>query len=546
LTVLALLAARGGNRSTLADSAQPPMTHADQKMSRSDRESSTNSDDASPAKVTTRIDPPHVISSPPAGVDIVEAESEHETTSERAREMATVGAGTLSQAAARTSAREDFPPPTEQLEFQAEQIADHLRTQQDQIDRRAAELNAQLAERENEARSARLWLAERQDELAILEAQLTDRERAIEDREAALARADRQQAEAHERAKADQRRQSEAFTASQRELDERQRALDVQETEQAAVSAALARTAAEQQQLESELRQEARRLHRLATDAVATISCFLRGEDLPEYEAQFRSGTGNDETTVDFDEVTSLFSELAGGLKRLRDRQKNLEQAETLLDDGQAELDDARKRFDGERREWRVRIETEQRQMAEIQARAAREAEKQFAAIDCRAEQVERRSAAIDQLRAEVLRTQRETLELRLATDELWAQMAGAAPPAALSQSLAQIRGKLAEQYRLQRAEIAGEKKELEGLVERVDRERERVKGQRQDLERWAANRQDDIEGQAARLAAREHQIDQRAAKLEEILDLQVAERQAYQREIRRLLGQIRREPPTE
>ena len=92
---------------------------------------------------------------------------------------------------------------------------------------------------------------------------------------------------------------------------------------------------------------------------------------------------------------------------------------------------------------------------------------------------------------------QRETLELRLATDELWRQMVGAPPPAALSQSLAQIRGKLAERYRLERSEIAGEKKDLELLVERVDRERERVQQQKQEIERRTANRQADIEGQA-------------------------------------------------
>ena len=155
----------------------------------------------------------------------------------------------------------------------------------------------------------------------------------------------------------------------------------------------------------------------------------------------------------------------------------------------------------------------ESAKLAEIQAHAASEAAKQLEAIASRAEQIERRSAAVDQLRAEVLLAQRETLELRLATDELWAQMAGAAPPAALSQSLAQIRGKLADRYRLERAEIAGEKNDLERLVERVDRERERVEVQRLQVERWIANRQADIEGQATRLAARERQLDERAAE---------------------------------
>jgi len=507
-------------------------------MPTSDRDSSQNVREPPAAKVTTRIDPPHALGGRPKGVDIVEVEHD--------QEMATVGAAAVAQAAERASNREAFSPPAEQLQFQAEQIADHLRTQQDAIDRRAAELHAQLAERENESRAARFWLSERQDELAVREAELAERQRIVEEREAALARADREQAEAHERAKADQRRQSEGFAASQRELDARQRALDVQDTEQAAISAALARTAAEQKQLDLRLRDEAVRLHRQAHGAVSSLSCFLRGEVLQPTEGSSKTDRASDESPVDFDEVAVMFSELAGGINRLRVRQKNLEEAEALLNDGQAELTDSRQRFEAERLMWRERLEAERREAAENHARAAHEADKQLEAIESRADQLERRSAAVDQLRAEVLLAQRETLELRLATDELWAKLAGPAPPAALSQSLAQIRGKLAEQYRFERAEIAGEKKELQGLVDRVDRERQRVELQRHDVERWAADRQADIEGQAARLAAREVQLDRRAAKLEEILDRQVAERQAYEREIRRLLAQLRRASPAE
>ena len=49
----------------------------------------------------------------------------------------------------------------DRLQLQVEQIADRLRAEQEQIDRREADLHAQLAEQENEARAARLWLRER-------------------------------------------------------------------------------------------------------------------------------------------------------------------------------------------------------------------------------------------------------------------------------------------------------------------------------------------------------------------------------------------------
>ncbi len=120
--------------------------------------------------------------------------------------------------------------------------------------------------------------------------------------------------------------------------------------------------------------------------------------------------------------------------------------------------------------------------------------------------------------------------------------MMGVAPPAALSQSLAQIRGKLAEQYRAERSEIAGQKKDLELLAARVEQDRERLGQRKQELERWAADRQADLEGQASRLVAREQQLDRRQAELDDARIGQAEDRREYEREIRRLLGELRRD----
>ena len=414
--------------------------------------------------------------------------------------------------------------------------------QQEQIDRREADLHAQVAEQENGARSARLWFGERQQELAARETELGRREREIQEREASVARADREQAEAHERAKADQRRQNEAFSSRQRELDERQQAIDRQDTEQAAVSAALARCAAEQKQIDDRLREEAAQFNRHAAAAIDMLSRFLRGEECLRPTSQRRArprGASQSPITArsprcspSWQTGLSGFAHGNGTSKRLKPCWKTARRNWTTPG-GNSRPSAAR---------GRSAARPSDDEMAEAQAHAALDLEQQLRTIKARAEQIERRSAAVDQLRAEVLRTQREALELRLATDEVWRQMIGVAPPAALSQSLAQIRGKLAEQYRLERSEIAGEKKELEMLAERVDRERERVQQQKQEIERWAANRQADIEGQAARLAAREQQLDRRQAEWDQLRLDQLNDRQAYEREIRRLLGQLRRD----
>ena len=69
------------------------------------------------------------------------------------------------------------------------------------------------------------------------------------------------------------------------------------------------------------------------------------------------------------------------------------------------------------------------------------------------ARHLERPCGRPDQLRTDLLRIQRETLEMRLVTEELWVRISSVAPAASLTQSLARLRAQLSENYRLQAAE---------------------------------------------------------------------------------------------
>ncbi|HEV3415841.1 MAG TPA: hypothetical protein VG056_03490, partial [Pirellulales bacterium] len=285
----------------------------------------------------TRIDPPHVIVAAPEGVDAVLPEPEESGEVRQAaavRETVAVGESVGAETP-------DSSWAAEQLQLQAEQLTAHLRAQQEHIDRREADLHAQLAQHENGSRNARLWFRERQQELTERETEIARRESEIIAREQTLVRADREQAESRERIKTDLRRQNEALGSRQRELDERRLALDQQEAENAAISAALARSAAEQEQQDA----------------------------------------------------------------RLRERQQNLEESEALLLDSQTELDGARQQFNADRLAWNERCEAERREAAQAQARADLELEKKLHALKARAEHLEWRGAAVDQLRAEVMRT---------------------------------------------------------------------------------------------------------------------------------------------
>ena len=63
--------------------------------------------------------------------------------------------------------------------------------------------------------------------------------------------------------------------------------------------------------------------------------------------------------------------------------------------------------------------------------------------------------------RRELRTTQREVLEMRLATEETWAQLSGALAPASLTRSISQVRAKLADHYRVTLDEMAARSEQL-------------------------------------------------------------------------------------
>ena len=127
---------------------------------------------------------------------------------------------------------------------------------------------------------------------------------------------------------------------------------------------------------------------------------------------------------------------------------------------------------------------------------------------------MDRSRATLEQLRGELDRLHRETLEIRLATEELWVQLSGAAPPAALVQSLGRIRGKLAEHYRLANAELHAQKEELERTRGQLAEQHDKLAHERRRFEQWAATQQKETQQQASRLIARERQLDRRETEL--------------------------------
>ena len=192
----------------------------------------------------------------------------------------------------------------------------------------------------------------------------------------------------------------------------------------------------------------------------------------------------------------------------------------------QRELADFRKELE---QQHRARGE----QLAHEHQQAMAEVKRQSQAVQRRAEHVDRLHGALKSLRGELQRMHRETLEIRLATEELWVQLSGAAPPATLTRSLGRIRNKLADKYRSTQAELAGQKNELESIRTQLADHHKQLTSDKQQFDHWAAGRQEELDQQAQRLIAREERLKQQEATHREQTLAWQAERLDLQRQLR-------------
>jgi hypothetical protein len=227
--------------------------------------------------------------------------------------------------------------------------------------------------------------------------------------------------------------------------------------------------------------------------------------------------------------------------QNLKEREAQLEAAEAALARSQVEWDEGRQQEHQRRSEIQARLEEQQKKTVEGQRRIEIELQTERETLQGRSQQLERRSAALDQMRGDLLRVQRETLEMRLATEELWAQMSSVAPAAALTQSLARLRAQLTEYYRLQAIEAETQRREAEQLTAAVVKQHQQLLAQKQEWQQFAGVEQRQIELQASRLAAREEELNRQQERQYHAQQELETERRRLEMENRRLQSELRR-----
>ena len=429
-------------------------------------------------------------------------------------------------------------PPT--AEGHAGQLAEWLQARGRELHERAELLDRQEADLEAKVAAAKQAIQTERDDLDAREAdlerpaadpallaKLNEREQALDTREANLDHEVRALAQS----KAAFNERLESLDKQRQEVDQRVKSFDQATADLADESRHLQRTAteielrrAELQQLEED-RKEAElslneREHRLA----------LRQKEIDAAVKRFER----------LDATERRVAELEEQLGRVAEREVNLASAEQLIADERAAL--ARRVAEVERREAEVRLRTDRQRTSVESDREAWRAEARATAerTDRRELELDRRAESLRRMQTEVENAQREVLEMRLATEETWAQLTGVLAPAALTKSVAKVRAQLADQYGHTIRQIAEERGALRDAAATVDAEFQRLEKQRLELAEWSNRRHEEFGDAADRLEGRERELDRQQREFEKLEARWAVERQEYRDQIRTLLAELR------
>jgi hypothetical protein len=388
-------------------------------------------------------------------------------------------------------AGETFEARREQLQLHVAQLAGHLRERLREVDRREAALHARTSQLEADIRASRLWLQERELAFQERERELKRQIEELEERASSRLGEIKVQAQDQETVLAEMRQREHELRIAEDEARERRF-----EVEREAVALRHAQQVWEQQR-----EREERALAQQREQSLRELN-----ELLEQREAQLRS-------------------------------------AELLLSEHSQQLDQDRLALSAERQGWDQQRRGQQEAIAELRRTTEAELADLRAKLDGRQDWIERQKAGLEHVRDEALRLHRQSLEMRLLAEQLWAQISGALTPAEVTQAIAQMRLKLAEQYRLEEQQLVARREELLKVGEAVAAQHTELEQLRSGLREWVKARQEEIERQAATLVERELALDgQQEAHRQAEREWQ-ATRRGLEQQIRDLTAQVRALP---
>jgi len=421
---------------------------------------------------------------------------------------------------------------------QLQQLATLLNERQAELDRRSANADAREAELAQDQRDFQLILREYHETESARQTQLTEREAALAGREQALAALELSQQERYEERAEEVRQRAAALELREvrlREweitLSQRTGQLELHEHEAEHAESALAERT-------QGLVVEAELLARRADSLRQLLREYLAGET-PTAVTVERSRTHEAETGFPAHEPE--WPAFVAAIRELAERRERLDRSEASLAKSEEEILRQREQLGREQANWERRKAAEQRELDEARRLTHAEADAIREQRLTTEKELETRRVAIEELHGGLIFAQQELLQERLALEELVAEFGGRINSTRFTEAQLRGRQKLAELYRHQTEQLLEERMKLEELAERLPLEQRRLQAQRVELEQWMADRQNDLSGLTARLAAREQELEQIAVQLEEESRRWSRERLDYERDLRCLLTELGR-----
>ncbi|MEO8493473.1 MAG: hypothetical protein ABI614_00270 [Planctomycetota bacterium] len=423
----------------------------------------------------------------------------------------------------------------EQIRTQAGQLAGHLRAKQQQIDHREALLNARIAQLEREVRTSRLWCSER-DHVFVA------RERELE----------QEILESQQEIKAFSASEVSAYAeldAHRAKLREREADLDAREHRLCAGQLQVTEEAESFRVAIERLRSERTKHEHQITAAQQQLDhreALLSGQQqrLLANLAKHRDALDEREKRLDQQRKELGIRSQQEVTAAVREQQEAFAAASAMLDEQMTALQEERQKFEAQRTSESEELLYERERFEEQKRETEQNIAQLRGKLTARQECLDQRRSSLEQMKQQVFELHRETIEMRMVAEQLWQHAAKGKPVAELTQSLGTLRAKLVDEFRVSHDELAAKEQQLRELAGKLNERQQQLKQQRAELNQWLERRNAGVEEQAARLVARELELD---ALQHAISDREAAwreERRALQARLRQSTNHLRSHSP--
>lgn len=213
-------------------------------------------------------------------------------------------------------------------------------------------------------------------------------------------------------------------------------------------------------------------------------------------------------------QARQLAAHLQEQREALIEREADLDQRQVAQAESEARVRDDAERLSGgwselaaARQAHEQQVRHDRRAIADELARNEQDLARRRRDLDRREKEADSREAELRTLQERLREAEREVLEMRHASEELWGQIAAVLPPAAAQRTVARLRERLSESYRLAAADMEQRRSELAALLVRLEERHDSLTKRRSDILTWASRRQAELASQAERLALREEEV---------------------------------------